>query len=157
MPISELTGLADDFWTWRAVTQPVTGDDIPRIERAASWVPDWSPDAVAARHARLAVFERLWQALSAEAKTWPVPSQVDYRLIGSAIARVHWELNVLQSWRRNPRFYVHQSLGALFESLLQPPPFGADRVETLQRRLDNIPSTLDAARANLGDHAVAPF
>ena len=39
----DLASLGDAFWTWRARTQPVAGDDIPRIERPSNWAPDWSP------------------------------------------------------------------------------------------------------------------
>ncbi len=157
MSSADLVALAEDFWTWRARTQPITGDDIPRIARPAGWVPDWSPDAVTARRARLADFLQRWQALADDASTWPIPTRVDYRLMGSAIARVRWELEVLQSWRRNPRFYVHQTLGAVFETLLQPPPFTPERVQALRERLESIPATLQAARDNLRGHAVAPF
>ncbi len=38
-----LQALAADFFEWRRVQQPVTGDDIPRVERPEAWVPDFSP------------------------------------------------------------------------------------------------------------------
>jgi len=157
MANADLEALATDFWAWRAETQPLTGDDIPRIERAHDWLPDWSPDAVARRHQQLAVFEQQWRKLAGEAGTWPVSTQVDYRLVGSALSRVRWELDVLQSWRRNPRFYVYQTLGSIFEALLQPPPFDADRARTLVRRAEHVPETLESARANLSGHAIRPF
>jgi len=153
---ADLAALASAFWTWRASTQPSSGDDIPRIERPSDWLPDWSPDAVAARHRQLEAFRAQWQALAQVASSWSVPLQVDYRLIGSALARVHWELDVLQGWCRNPRFYVYQALGAVFEALLDPAPFDAPRRQIVQARLDRIPATLDAARANL-DAPVRPF
>ncbi len=31
--------LAAGFWAWRAVYQPTSGDDIPRIERPEGWAP----------------------------------------------------------------------------------------------------------------------
>jgi len=31
--------------------------------------------------------------------------QVDYRLIGSGLSRVHWELEVNPRWKRDPNFY----------------------------------------------------
>jgi hypothetical protein len=31
-----LEDLAREFWTWRAVQQPLSHDDIPRIERPAA-------------------------------------------------------------------------------------------------------------------------
>jgi hypothetical protein len=154
---SDLTALAGEFWSWRALTQPLSGDDIPRIERPARWTPDWSPEAVAQRQTHLDGFEKRWKALGEPAGSWPVTQQVDYRLIGSALARVRWELDVVQGWRRNPLFYVHQTLGAIFEALLQPPPFDGVRSDGLVRRAESIPATLEAARLNLADHAVGPF
>jgi hypothetical protein len=147
----ELTSLGQAFWTWRAATQPASGDDIPRLTRPPGWLPDWSPDAVEQRRQRLAELEREWRRLDASA--WSIPEQVDYRLIGSAIARVHWELDVLQSWRRNPNFYVFQALGPIFETLLLPQP---DQ-EQLRSLAQHVPETLDAAQTNLGGTAEAPF
>ena len=43
-----LDELAHAFWTWRATTQPSSGDDIPRLDRPTGWLPDWSREAVAA-------------------------------------------------------------------------------------------------------------
>ncbi|MGH9366826.1 MAG: hypothetical protein ACRD3M_04020 [Thermoanaerobaculia bacterium] len=43
----DLDSLAGDFWSWRAAEQPLSGDDIPRIDRPAGWTPDWSGAAVA--------------------------------------------------------------------------------------------------------------
>ncbi len=151
--VSDLQQLAEEFWAWRAQTQPNSGDDIPRLERPPGWLPDWSPDAVAARGERLARFDAEWHRLAAAARDWSVPRQVDHRLIGSAIARVRWELDVLQSWRRNPHFYVHQTLGPILDTLLVA---SVDTTQ-VQRLADRIPETLIAARANLGAHAVAPF
>jgi hypothetical protein len=70
---------------------------------------------------------------------------------------VRWELDVLARWRCNPQFYVHQTLGAIFEALLPPPPFDVARTQELLVRAEIIPSTLDAARENLADAAIAPF
>src|SRR5260370_34433716 len=86
----------------------------------------------------------------------PVGGQVDYRLLGAAVARVRWELEVLRSWDRNRRFYVDQTLGAYFESLLAPPPFSRARGEQIARLLESIPSTIDAARVNL-TAPIGPF
>jgi len=153
---TDLADLATAFWAWRASTQPSSGDDIPRIERPGGWLPDWSPPSIEARRARLSEFRRDWLGLAADANGWSVPLQVDYRLIGSALARVLWELEVLQGWRRNPRFYVYQTLGAVFEALLAPPPFDAARAAAIVARLESIPATLAAARENL-DAPVRPF
>ncbi|MFN7978757.1 MAG: DUF885 family protein [Vicinamibacterales bacterium] len=149
-----LDDLARDFWTWRAATQPSTGDDIPRLERPAGWLPDWSRDAVAARRKALAGFEQRYRAI--DASSWPVPRQVDYRLIGSALARVTWELDGAPAWRRDPSFYIQQALGPVFDVLLSPPPVTAARADLVLARLAHVPRITAQATANLDD-ARAPF
>ena len=150
----DLAELAREFWEWRALHQPLSGDDIPRIERQADWLPDWSATTLAQRRQTAIDFEQRWKQI--KVADWPVPKQVDYRLIGSAISRVHWELELLRSWRRDPTFYLDQTLGAIFDRLLQPPPFDATRSAQILRRMANIPRTIQEATANL-DEPVAPF
>lgn len=146
----DLTTLSQDFWAWRAYTQPFTGDDIPRIERPRDLTIDWSVKTIDKRMHALSVFEQRWLALAPAAST-PIPNQVDYRLMGAAIARVRWELVVNPGWRRNPVFYIDQTLGSVFELLLPPPPFDAARQQALIDRLTQIPATLADARVNLTD------
>ena len=86
-----------------------------------------------------------------------MPQQVDYRLIGSAIARVHWELNVTCGQERNPGFYVDQTLGLLFLSLLKPPPFTEARSRIIIRVLQSFSGTVANAKANLAGKAIRPF
>ena len=83
--------LARDFWAWRAAEMPVSTDDIPRLIRPGRWVPDWSPATVECYRQRVSEFEQSWNHI--DASQWPVQRQVDYRLIGSAIARARWELD----------------------------------------------------------------
>lgn len=141
--------LGADFWAWRVGTQPASSDDIPRIVRPAGWVPDWSPAAVAAQRERLAALEARWKALESAPRT--VPEKVDYRLVGSALARVHWELDHIAAWRRQPHFYTAQALNPVFEVLLPPPPVARARIEDVIRLLGNAPAVLAAGRANLDD------
>src|SRR5690348_6913145 len=86
----DLQTLATDFWIWRAAEQPVSTDDIPRLERPPQWVPNWSPESVQGYRTKLSEFESRW--LKLDASHSPIEQQVDYRLMGSAIARVRWEL-----------------------------------------------------------------
>jgi hypothetical protein len=141
--------LAAEFWTWRAVYQPTGGDDIPRIERPQDWVPDWRPATVARIRKELAAFEARHQAI--DTAGWPVARRNDYRLTGSAIARVRWELDHLAAWRRNPYFYIDQTITPFYEQLLPPLPFTKERVATLIRLASAIPGTLNAAVDNLDD------
>lgn len=146
---AKLDALSDSFWTWRATEQPFTNDDIPRIERAANFQVDWSADEVKRYQARITAYEREWRAL--DTKGASVADQIDYRLLGSAIARVYWELDVMPMWRENPDFYVQQSLGSVYAVILPPPPIQPDRQKQMLSRLERIPSTLKDARANLTD------
>ena len=142
--------LSDSFWQWRAQEQPFSPDDIPRIERPANLMVDWSPQTIQQRLQQVDGFEQRWKALAPPAQT-PVHDQVDYRLLGSAVARVRWELAIEQGWKRNPQFYVDQTLGSVFQLLLQPPPFSESRQQEIVKRIRQIPTTLQAAQHNLTD------
>jgi uncharacterized protein (DUF885 family) len=149
-----LTQLAERFWTWRAGTQPLSGDDITRIPRPAEWLPDWSPGAVAAQRKATAGFVAAWKAI--DTTGWSTPARVDYRLMGAAIERVRWELEITRLWRRDPAFYLDQTVGSLFDALLSPAPFDPERTHRIVRRVERIPTTLREGKANLTE-AVGPF
>lgn len=151
---SDLHLLAYEFFQWRATQQPATHDDVNRVERPDGWIPDWSPAALQAYDAQQKEFMRRLQEL--DHTGWTVSDSVDFLLLRSAIARVDFELNVLQLPRRDPNFYVQQTLGAVYELLLQPPPFTENRARNIVLRLESIPTTLQHARSNL-NRPVAPF
>ncbi|MEO8431021.1 MAG: DUF885 family protein [Acidobacteriota bacterium] len=150
----ELQDLGRDFWSWRAVYQPVSDDDIPRIERPEGWVPVWTRASIEKRRRDLAAFEERLGRI--DATGMPVAWKVDRRLLRSAFARVRWELDVERGWERNPAFYVTQTLGALLDVLLPPPPFSKARGTRILRQLEAIPATIESARGNLVP-AAAPF
>ncbi len=133
----DLDQLAQDFWTWRAQNAPFSADDVNRMERPGG-LRDWSGAAIEQRRTELAAFDARWKKL--DSARWPVPRQVDYRLIGSALARVRWELEVNARWRRDPNFYLDQTLTALTEALTVPAPYD----ETRSREI------LDANRKHAG-------
>jgi uncharacterized protein (DUF885 family) len=149
-----LAKLASDFWSWRAEYQPFNQDDIPRIERPAGLARSWSQAVVARQRADLAGFEARWRKL--DSTRLPVNARVDYRLMGSALARVHWELDVNKRWQRDPTFYLEQTLTAVEEALTVPPPFDEARRRELISRLENIPLLLHEAKTNL-EKPAAPF
>lgn len=146
---TKIDALSESFWRWRATEQPFTEDDIPRIERAANFKVDWSGEAVKGYRQQIAEFEGQWRSLDLAGAS--IPDQVDYRLLGSAIARVYWELDVMPMWRENPDFYIQQTLGSVYAVVLPPPPIEAERQGQLLSRLERIPSTLESARENLTD------
>ncbi len=146
--------LASDIWTWRAEQQPALGDDIPRLPRPPGWLPDFSPAGVArARRRRDELLER-WRGL--DPTGWAVTDQVDHRLLGSVLARVTWELDVLESWRRDPLFHVHQALNPYFDLLLPRPPFDDRRASDIVAALANVPHAVEQAIASL-DRPAAPL
>jgi len=149
-----LDKLATDFWIWRAQWQPFNSDDIPRIERPAGLKPSWSPASIARQRADLSAFEARWKKL--DPAKWQVAQQVDYRLIGSALSRVRWELDFNRRWQQDPTFYVDQAMTPVVESLLPPPPFDKTRSSDLITRVQNIPALVDEAEANLQQPS-APF
>jgi hypothetical protein len=145
--------LGQDFWKWRAETQPAGPDDIPRIGRPPGWAPDWSQASIGRRRATLADLEKRFRALPVRTE---IAAEVDRRLIGSALARVRWELEVNPVWRQSPAFWVDQALASPHELLVIPPPFDSQRSRDLVRRLDAVPALVDQARENL-DRMRGPF
>jgi hypothetical protein len=151
LPRSGLQKLSADFWEWRAGEQPFSFDDIPRLERPPKWAADWSASTVAKRRDELTAFEDRWKKLGRGVEGQSRADTVDYLLVGSAIARARWELDYVRGWQRNPWFYLDQTLGAVFVSLTQPPPFGAARSAEIVRRIQAIPRIVADAEANLKD------
>jgi uncharacterized protein (DUF885 family) len=148
-----LDKLANDFWAWRAKYAPFTGDDVNRIERPGG-VRDWSRSSIDSQRKDLGEFEARWKKL--RANTRPIQQQVDYRLIGSALARVRWELDINPRWKRDPNFYVAQTLTPVVEVLTAPGPYDPTRSREILTRIENIPSILQQGVVNL-DKPPAPF
>ena len=69
------------------------------------------------------------------------------------LSRVTWELDVLQSWRRDPVFHVHQALGPYFDLLLPLPPFADERAASIVAALDHVPRAVETAIAVLDQPA----
>ncbi|MGC2354412.1 MAG: DUF885 family protein, partial [Candidatus Udaeobacter sp.] len=148
-----LAKLSDDFWTWRAKHAPFTGDDVNRIERPGG-TRDWSRASIDQRRKDLAGFDARWKKI--DASHWPVPQQVDYRLIGSALSRVRWELDRNPRWKRDPNFYIEQTLTALVEAITVPAPYDEPRSREILTRVENIPLILQQGAENL-TNPPAPF
>jgi uncharacterized protein (DUF885 family) len=110
---------------------------------------DWSPSTVRRYEAQISQFEVQWRAIDRTGAS--TADQVDWRLLGSAIARVRWELEVLPGWKRNPFFYIDQSLGRVYVLLLPPPPIQGVRQEVILRRLHLVPAILNMGYDNLTD------
>ncbi|WP_405160904.1 DUF885 domain-containing protein [Nocardia sp. NBC_01499] len=150
-----LAKLAEEFWNWRLATLPDSSDDLPRVQRPDGWLPDWSPKAIAERREVLAELTRRHRELDLSDE--PVAVRVDGRLLGSALAKVRWELELIRAWERDPGFYVQQSLGPIYIELLVSSPFDTARAAKVSALLRHVPLVLEQARENLTGHAGAPF
>ncbi|MXY76657.1 MAG: DUF885 domain-containing protein [Acidimicrobiia bacterium] len=139
--------LGVEFWDWRVVSGYRSPDDVPRLELVPDWIPQFDEDSARHRLDKAAEFRQRWEGLDVSGE--PVPTQVDYRLIGSAISRVEWETRVLRSWERDAVMQVHQALGTYYDSLLCPPPFDGDRQEGIIHKLHMVGPQLEVALENL--------
>jgi len=148
-----LDKLANDFWAWRAKYAPFTGDDVNRLERPGG-MRDWSHPSIDNRRKDLAAFEARRKKI--DAGRWLIPKQIDYRLMGSALSRVHWELDINPRWKRDPNFYIAQTLTPVVEALTVPGPYNAAQSREILTRIENIPSILQQGIENLTNPS-APF
>jgi uncharacterized protein (DUF885 family) len=148
-----LDKLANDFWSWRSKYAPFTADDVNRLERPGG-VRDWSAAAIDKRTRDLKKFDARYEKI--DQSGWPIPQQVDYRLIGSALSRVHWELEVNPRWKRDPNFYIEQTLTPIVEALTVPAPYDEARSREILTRIENVSSILQQAAENL-DRTPGPF
>ncbi|MFQ5649270.1 MAG: DUF885 family protein [bacterium] len=142
-----LQEFAREFFTWRAVTQPASGDDILRVQRPDGWRPDYSKQAVEQYTKEYKAFKRRLESIPTHG--WTRSDSVDFLLLRSAVERVNWELNVLRLHRRSPDFYLHQTLGALYELLLIHSEMTDTRARNIIARINSFPATLEHARENL--------
>jgi uncharacterized protein (DUF885 family) len=145
--------LAADFWNWRAKYAPFTADDVNRIERPGG-IRDWSQTTIEKLRRDLAEFET--RRKNFDANGWPIPQQVDFRLLGSAFSRVNWELEINPRWKRDPNFYIEQTLTPLVEALVVPGPYDDARSREILTRIENIPAILRQGHDNLSNPP-APF
>ncbi len=145
--------LGAEVWQWRNEIAFHTGDDIPRVDRATDWLPNFTASAIDDIRTRYASFHQRWLALDVTAE--PVPVQVDYRLIGSALARVIWDIDTLRNWEKDAVFLTSQILGPWFDRLLQVPPFAADRQQALLTAAKAIPAQVEVAQQNLSGAGVS--
>ncbi len=149
----DIQSLAEDIHAYVLRHGFHSGDDIPRVPREPDWVPAFTPESVEERLAALAPLYERWRAIDAADE--PVEVQVDHRLLGSALNRHRWDLEVTRNWERNAVFLVGQVLGPWYDLLLPLPPFGKARQQALVEILAGMPERVELVRANLDRAGVA--
>ncbi len=147
--------LGEELWAWRLPTQFRTSDDIPRVDRPRGWLPAISAASVEERLEHAEVFRSRWAAI--DRATLSRAGEVDHRLLGSALARVRWECEILRNWERDAVLLAEQAIGPYFDLLLRPAPLDDARVADLQHVLASVPAQLDLARDNLARGGVRPL
>ena len=143
----ELQSLAESFFQWRTLTQPITPDDVPRMQRPEGWIPDYSPQTLQKMQKQYTSFKQRLNRINPS--RWTRVDSVDYLLLRSAIERVNWELNIIKLPNTNPDFYIQQTVGAFFDLLIIGSPITETRVKDMTLRLRSIPLTLKHAKMNL--------
>jgi hypothetical protein len=72
------------------------------------------------------------------------------------LSRVRWELDINPRWKRDPNFYIAQTLTPVVEALTVPGPYNAAQSREILMRIENIPAILWQGEENL-DKPPAPF
>ena len=173
MENSVVQKLGLELWAWRATQQPCSGDDIPRLPRSSErqrvavstasglearpegWRPEFSSAAVEKYRSDRNQFLVHWKAI--DPNSLSITDAVDHRLLGSLLARVSWELDVLRSWERDALFWVDQALGPYIDLLLDPSQFSDGRASAVVKALVDVPMLFAEAQSALQGTAVAPF
>eukprot|EP00729_Bicosta_minor_P020899 gene20899-16966_t len=173
------------WWEWRSITGPITPDDLPRtaVDRPDHWAPNVTATALQMQKAELEGWSTELHQLRTTSQTssaprpsssssssstqpepfaaWSRDDQADYWALSSAISRVFWELNIFRSDKRDPGYYVQNSLGAVWDELVRGPAQGkwtdARVLNRLIPRVRAIPEALAAGIAALPAEAVAIF
>ncbi|GIL16076.1 MAG: hypothetical protein BroJett039_12490 [Chloroflexota bacterium] len=108
---------------------------------------DLSQSAIQARIRELKTFRRKFRAL--DAAQLQNGADADYVLIVSDIENELWLLEDTRDWETDPSYYVSDAFFSIF--LLAARDFAprAERIDNLAARLEQVPTLLAAARANL--------
>lgn len=143
-------GLDALFHEWRAFQAP----------RFRDGVPDHTPSAMAAQHARLPEFQKRLDAIDVAAL--PVARQVDAAIVRAEMAGLDFDHRVLRPWQRDPAFYawiraeqsdVPGGEGPWYRGSIETwrhrYPLSAADAAAFGARLRAIPAAVEAARANL--------
>jgi uncharacterized protein (DUF885 family) len=115
---------------------------------------------MAAQHRELAAYRRRLAAI--DPKGWPIPRQVDWRLVEAEMNGLDFDHRVLRPWANNPAFYVTVfpaqsdqparegpfAVGAI-ELWTYSFPLTPENAERIAAGLRTIPALLDQAKRNL--------
>jgi hypothetical protein len=138
------------FSEWREFQKP----------KLVNGVPDYSAEAMAAQQRALGDYQK--RLASIDPDGWPIPQQVDWRIVQAEMNGLDFDHRVLRPWANNPAFYV-----TVFPSQSDQParegplavgavelwsyafPLTSANADRIAAGLRTIPALLDQARRNL--------
>ena len=82
------------FEQWRAFQKPALDDGVP----------DYSAKSMQAQHQALTAYQARLSAI--DPSEWPIPQQVDYRLVRAEMNGLDFYHRVLKPWARDPAYYT---------------------------------------------------
>ena len=144
--------LAQLFEQWRDFEHPVMQGSVP----------DYGPDAMAAKAAALPAWQKKLAAIDTQG--WPIEQLNDYKLVRAEMNGFDFNLRVLRPWARDPAFYVSVWPARTDVPLREGPnlypqielytyrfPLSSGAQHELSARIGAIPKLLDQARENIKD------
>ena len=138
------------FQEWREFQHP----------EVVGGVPDYSADAMAEQHRRLADYRARLAAF--DTTGWSVADQIDVHVIRAEMNGLDFDHRVLRPWARNPAFYMmiftaqsdvpaHEGpvVHGWIDTWIYDEPLSPEDAAELATRFATIPALLDQARINL--------
>ena len=133
--------LVDIFERFRAIAEP----------RFVNGAPDYSDDAMAARHAQLRPMLARMEAI--DDTQLSLSDRVDFMLVLAEMRGLDFRHRVLRPWKRDPAFYSTTNLGfgPKIAGAMAIPEFPLDdeQAAVLAQKLAAVPAILSQARNNL--------
>lgn len=145
----------DHYYRRRPVNATYTG-----IHDYDSQLPDWSPDGLEATTAEMVDLRKeLNRLLPTDAGPDSPPAVTTAADIDNALADAYLEIQLAEQegphfLRGNPSLYIGEAVFAPVSLMLRDFAPAADRASALKRRLAQIPSLLENARATIGKRPV---
>ena len=138
------------YHEWRAFQQP----------EVVGGVPDYSVEAMAEQHRRLADYQARLAAF--DTTGWSISEQIDVHVIRAEMNGLDFDHRVLQPWARNPAFYMmiftaqsdvpaHEGpvVHGWIDTWTYDYPLSPADAVSLAERIGTIPALLHQARSNL--------
>jgi uncharacterized protein (DUF885 family) len=149
MPVlaqQKLHKLADDYYDWQKVTNPVYASD----QGLHTWddkMTDFSAAAIAKRRAHVASL--LAQVKAMDIGKWPKDEKIDWILFRSQLESADFGARILQSEETDPQTYVGVASNAIFSLLKKEYDAPRKRALAAEARFRAMPKLYELGKKNL--------